>query len=225
MLKKIFWLCYDKLSRQNGGKYDHTQQIQSNSLLHQYNSKYDTVGHWKTIFCILLFILQGCYSPQMSFEWGWTTDRIEGVMTNQEGRGAFPNEGFILVRQYYSQFVQFGEEAPIYYPIARLVFPDEHGKFLIPFDLKASKIDLTFVMSGHVMQNLSFRRQIGVGTLFYEARMQKTAGWQDHFFVTIVPFLQQFIADPRFQLAQAHQLFLGEWLEQEKTKYSPYSSS
>ncbi|MBF0290376.1 MAG: hypothetical protein HQM14_21395 [SAR324 cluster bacterium] len=172
----------------------------------------------------MFLVFQGCYSAQTGFEWGWTTTRIEGRISS-ETNGALPSNGFIVVRQYYSQFVQFGTEAPLYYPVARVVFPDEDGKFLVTFDLKASKIDLTFVMSGYVMQNLSFQRQIGVGTLFYRAQMTKTAGWQDHLFVTVIPFLQQFIVEQRFQLAQAHQLFLGEWLEQEKGKYSPYPSS
>ena len=81
-------------------------------------------------------------------------------------------------------------------------------------------MDLTFVASGYVMNNLSFQRQIGIGDLFYEVSMNKTAGWQDHLFVTVSPFLQQFILEQNFQMAQAHQLFLGDWLNQQKEKTS-----
>ncbi|MBF0276661.1 MAG: hypothetical protein HQM13_02660 [SAR324 cluster bacterium] len=177
-------------------------------------------GFLKIILIGTFILMYGCYSPHLTYEWGWTTREIKGRMLVKEGD--FPgNKGFILVRSYYSQFVELEDGHPSYFPQARLFFPQKGGNFTIPFDLNAAKIDLTFIVPGFVMHSLSFRRQTGVGNLSYEIPLQKTAGWQDHLFVTISPFLQQFILDQRFQLAKAHQMYLGDWLSTEKSKNFP----
>lgn len=166
-----------------------------------------------------MFLLAGCYSPQIQYDWGWGTQRIVGTVSDDAGKPLL-QKGFILVRSYYSQFVELQEGKPLYFPQTRLFFPDEEGRFIIPFDLAAVKMDLNFFVSGYVMQSISFQRQMGVGNISYQVRMKRTAGWQDHLFVTIIPFLQQFILEQDFQMAQAHQLYLGEWLSQEKAKYT-----
>lgn len=158
-----------------------------------------------------------CYPESVKYEWGWATQQINGSVQGID-KNPLPDQSFILVRTYYSQFVQFGEEAPLYFPQASLVFPDPQGNFSVPMNFGAAKIDLTFIASGYLMQNFAFQRQVGVGNLTYRARMEKTLGWQDHLFVSVMPFLQEFIIEQRYQLARAHQLFLGDWLEAEKAK-------
>ncbi len=179
-----------------------------------------SMGLFKIVVAGMLFLMQGCYSSQLNYEWEWTTRKITGTVLGESGE-AFSQPGFILVRSYYSQFVELEEGQPVYFPQARLFFIGEEGHFRVPFDFKAAKIDLTFVTPGYVMHSLSFQRQLGIGDLSYEIEMKKTAGWQDHFFVTVMPFLQQFILEQRFQLAQTHQLFLGEWITKQKTKNMP----
>ncbi len=180
-------------------------------------------GKWIVFFMLApLFIQTGCFSPQVDFQWGWYTRQVNGTMLYEEGN-ELARQGFIIVRTYYSQFVETAEAQTIYFPQARLIFPDSEGRFTIPFDWKAVRVDLTFVASGYVMNHLSIQRQVGVGDIFYEVPMQKTEGWQDHLFVTVSPFLQQFILEQDYQMAQAHQLFLGDWLSRQKEKNNPAS--
>ena len=175
-----------------------------------------------SFFVILasLFLQTGCYSPQVDYQWGWFTQQVRGKMLDEEGN-ELAQQGFIIVRTYYSQFVETVGDHPIYFPQARLIFPNSEGRFTITFDWKAVRMDLTFVASGYVMNHLSIQRQIGIGDIFYEVSMNKTTGWQDHLFVTVSPFLQQFILEQGFQMAQAHQLFLGDWLSEQKEKNRP----
>ncbi len=176
---------------------------------------------WSVFFILApLFMQIGCYSPQLDYEWGLYTRQLRGTMLDERG-SELSQQGFIIARSYYFQFFETAEDRPFYFPRASLIFPDSEGRFTIPFDWKAVRMDLTFVASGYVMNNLSFQRQIGIGDLFYEVSMKKTAGWQDHLFVTVSPFLQQFILEQNFQMAQAHQLFLGDWLSQQKEKNKP----
>ena len=168
---------------------------------------------------ILILTLAGCYPPQVQYQWGWGTQRVTGTMTNEAGDPLA--QGFIIARSYYSQFVELEPGQPLYFPQARLFFPDKQGRFTIPFDLKAVKLHLNFIAAGYVMQSISFQRQLGVGDFSYQATMQRTAGWQDHLFVTISPFLQQFILEQDFQMAQVHQLYLGDWLSAEKAQHTP----
>lgn len=167
-----------------------------------------------------ILVLTGCYPPQVQYQWGWATQRVTGTMTNEAGE-PLAEPGFIVVRSYYSQFVELSPGQPLYFPQARLFFPDKQGRFNIPFDLKAVKLNLNFIAAGYVMQSISFKRQLGVGNFSYEAKMRHTAGWQDHLFVTVSPFLQQFILEQDFQMAQVHQLYLGDWLSEEKAANTP----
>ncbi|MGK5090636.1 hypothetical protein WDW89_01320 [Deltaproteobacteria bacterium TL4] len=168
----------------------------------------------------LSLLLNACYPHHVDYRWGWTTEKIEGVMFSSDGN-PLPQNSFIVIREYYAQFVQFEGESPLYVPQARIVYPDKKGAFKINFDYRASKIDLTFVASGYLIQQFFFQRQMGVGTLQYQASMEKTQGWQDHLFITLSPLLQQFILDQRFQMPDTDQLFVAEWLEQEKLKAEP----
>ena len=178
---------------------------------------------WISAICGIM-ILSGCYPDHVRYKWGWATNRIQGNLVDSKG-GALPKGNFIVVQEYYSQFVQFEGEPPIYTPRARLVFPEKDGSFNLSFDLQASKIELTFLAPGYVMQRFFFLRQMGVGDLNYQAVLQKTAGWQDHLFIFISPFLQQFILEDAYRMPETYQLYLGEWLEREKNKAFPGSKS
>ena len=173
----------------------------------------------RPIFVGLFFLLLGggCYPKQIKYDWGWATYEIQGTMITGEGV-PLPKESFIVVQEYYSQFVKMEGEDPIYVPQARLVYPNQEGRFQIRFDLQASKIGLAFVAPGYEMQQFFFQRQLGVGDLRYQAVIQKTADWPSQLWVILSPFLQHFIIEQRFQMPQAHQWYLGEWLEREKGK-------
>jgi hypothetical protein len=95
----------------------------------------------------------------------------------EENAKVLESQAFIIVLEYYSNFVKFENESPLYAPKARVVFPEKNSNFHISFDLKATAIDLTFVASGYNMQRFRFRRQFGIGELHYDASLPRSEVW------------------------------------------------
>ena len=178
---------------------------------------------WKLI--IIILILQGCvnnsfYPANMDYEFGFFTQRISGLITDNEGQQI--ENSFIIIRKYYSQVISVEEK--IYTPEVSLLFPNEYGDFTITMESSVAKIDLLFIASGYVMQSFLFQRQIGIGNISYYAKMQSTNAWKEHFFLNIQPLLQHLILEKRYLLPEIHQSFLDEWQEKEKQQFSNYPS-
>ena len=168
----------------------------------------------KYFIILLLFtttLLIGCYPDSLKYKLGLGTRTIEGTFLEDDGN-LLKSKSFILVVEYYSQFIKLENESPIYFPKARLVFPDGKGNYNINFDLKASSIDLAFVASEYSMERFSFRRQLGIGELSYEARLVRSSNWKNDFFLQIGPYLNKFILEQRYQMLDSQQMFLGNWL-------------
>jgi len=168
---------------------------------------------------LITTLLGGCFPESLNYRPGWGTQWIDGTIMG-EREDALKSNGFIVVLEYYSQFIQFENETPLYVPKARLVFPDEDGSFQIRFDLEASAIELVFIASGYTMQRFRFRRQIGVGKLHFDAKLSQAEMWRNQFILQTGPFLDNFILEQRYQMPDAQQLFLGEWLDNERNKFT-----
>ena len=166
-------------------------------------------------FLLITLIFGGCYPESLNYKPGWGTRFIEGTVL-EDSAEFLKSKCFIVVLEYYSQFIQFDNEAPLYAPEARLIFPGENGQFRISFDMEASAIELAFVASGYNMQRFSFQRQIGIGELRYDARLTKSEIWSNHFLMQTSPFLENFILEQRYKMPDSQQLFLGNWLEIER---------
>ncbi len=169
---------------------------------------------------MMLLFLFGCstnfYPPNMDYEVGFFTDRIAGLVTDEEGR--FIEGSFVIVRKYYSHVVSLEEK--IYTPEASLVFPNEYGDFSVTMESSVAKLDLIFIASGYVMQSFSFQRQIGIGNLSYYAQLKPTEAWREHFLVNIQPLLQHLILEERYLLPAIHLAFLDEWQDKEKAGFT-----
>ena len=167
---------------------------------------------------LLLFItliFGGCYPESLNYKPGWGTSFIEGTVLEDSGE-VLKSKCFIVVLEYYSQFIQFENESPLYVPKARLVFPTENGDFRTSFDMEASAIGLVFVASGYDMKRFRFQRQIGIGELRYDSRLSRSEIWRDHFLMQTSPFLENFILEQRYKMPDFQQLYLGNWLDNEK---------
>ena len=173
----------------------------------------------KSFFCVGLFVagLTGCFSSSVDFETGWATRHIEGTMLDSAG-GELGGEAFIIVLEYFSRFVQFSDEQPIFIPRARLVRLQDGGRFRIQFDLRASAIETVFIAPQYRMERFRFQRQMGIGELRYQARLNAESNWREHLILEVSPFLENFILEPRYKLAPTHQLFIGDWLDREREK-------
>ena len=168
---------------------------------------------------LILTLLGGCYPESLNYHPGWGTQWIDGTLLEESG-DSLKSKGFVVVLEYFSQFIQFENEFFFYAPKARLIFPEEDGRFRIHFDLDASAIELVFVASGYIMQRFRFRRQIGVGKLHFVAKLSHSEMWRNQFLLQTGPFLDNFILEQRYQMPDSHQLFLGEWMDYERSKFS-----
>ena len=187
--------------------------------IQEFLKRYFLLKNLKSFFCVGLFVagLTGCFSSSVDFETGWATRHIEGTMLDSTG-GELGGEAFIIVLEYFSRFVQFSDEQPIYIPRARLVRLKDGGRFRIQFDLRASAIETVFIAPQYRMERFRFQRQMGIGELRYQARMNAESNWGEHLILEVSPFLENFILEPRYKLAPTHQLFIGDWLDREREK-------
>ena len=185
----------------------------------EFLKRYFLLKNLKSLFCVGLIVaaLTGCFSSSVDFETGWATRHIEGTMLDSTG-GELGGEAFIIVLEYFSRFVQFSDEQPIYIPRARLVRLQDGGRFRIQFDLRASAIETVFIAPQYRMERFRFQRQMGIGELRYQARMNAESNWREHLILEVSPFLENFILEPRYKLAPTHQLFIGDWLDREREK-------
>jgi hypothetical protein len=176
------------------------------------------------LLAVVLLLLGSCYPKSVDYEFGWTTKTVSGAVVDQQGN--LPDtDTFIIIKEYYGQFVEFDGDSPLYTPRARLVRPDANGHFRIMFDLKASRLELAFVASGFEMQRFRFNRQFGVGELHYDATLEATPAWREHFLLQVGPFLENFIIEQRYQMPDLQQLHLGDWLAAERLKLHRSSDS
>ncbi len=175
-------------------------------------------------FLLITLLLSGCYPESLNYKPGWGTRFIEGTLLDESGV-ALKSKCFIVVLEYYSQFIQFEKESHLYAPKARLIFPQENGQFRISFDLHASAIELVFFSSGYEMQRFRFKRQIGVGKLNYEARLRESKFWRNEFLLRINPYLENFILEQRYKMPDSQQLFLGDWLDSERENITLFRSN
>lgn len=173
---------------------------------------------------VALLLLSSCYPKSVDYEFGWTTETVIGAVVDQKGNPP-DTDTFIVVKEYYGQFVELNGGSLLYTPKARLVRPDANGYFRIIFDLKASRLELAFVASGFEMQRFRFNRQFGVGELHYDATLEATPAWREHFMLQVGPFLEDFIIEQRYQMPNLQQLYLGDWLAAERLKLHPNSDS
>ncbi len=153
----------------------------------------------------------------MNYNFGWGTRWINGNIKSTSEK-TLTSKSFIVLLEFHSQFMQFAGNAPIYIPKARLIFPDQNGHFKIPFNLDASAFKLAFIAEGYSMQSFRFKRQIGIGDLFYEIRMEQSEAWKNEFLLHVNPFLENFILEQRYEMPETQQLFIGDWLDLEKVK-------
>ena len=168
----------------------------------------------------VVLLLSSCYPKSMDYEFGWTTEAVTGAVVDPNGK-PLETDTFIVVKEYYGQFVELDGDSPLYTPRARLVRPNAEGRFRIRFDLQASRLELAFVASGFEMQRFRFNRQLGVGELHYDATLEATPAWREHFLLQVSPFLENFIIEQRYQMPDLQQLYLGDWLAAERLKLHP----
>ena len=176
------------------------------------------------LFLLIILVLGGCYPEPLNYKPGWGTRFIEGTVLEDSGE-VLKSKSFIVVLEYYSQFIQFENESPLYAPETRLIFPEENGQYRISFDLEASAIELAFVASGYEMQRFSFQRQIGIGELRYDARLSRSEIWRNQFLMQTSPFLENFILEQRYKMPDSQQLFLGNWLDSEREKITAFKQN
>ena len=167
----------------------------------------------RTIILVgLVSLITACFGPHVNYQAGWTTEHIQGAVLDRNG-DPLKDEIFIVVKEFFSRFVDYSDQQPLYLPRARLIYPGPDGQYDIKFDWRATRIELSFISAGYSLEQFRFERQLGVGNLYYTAVLEPGPGWKEHFLLQIVPFLESFIIDQRFKKPETHQLFLGDWMD------------
>ena len=167
------------------------------------------------IFALITLTLVGCYPEKLKYKLGLGTQYINGTLT-QKGGELLKSDSFIVITEYFSRFIQFENESPIYVPKSRIIFPNKKGDFHIDFDLKASSINLSFIAKGYKLHSFFFNRQIGVGNLKYDVELIKSKSWRNEFFINTRPYLEKFILEQRYDMPDYQQTFIGNWLAEVK---------
>ena len=228
---KIQWIKSSKTSSagqdiQRLGNIDQTG-IKLSNLKFTHNFRYYLVfcifymRSFHHFFLLITLILVGCYPESLNYKLGWGTRFVEGTVLDDSGE-VLKSKSFIVVLEYYSQFIQFENESPLYAPEARLIFPEENGRYRTGFDLEASAIELAFVASGYELLRFSFQRQIGIGELSFNARLSRSEMWKNQFLIQTSPFLENFILEQRYKMPDSQQLFLGNWLDTERKNINAF---
>ena len=65
-----------------------------------------------------------------------------------------------------------------------------------------------------------FQRQMGIGELLYDARLIRSGAWYNQFQLQTSRFLENFILEQRYKMPDLQQLFLGNWLDDEREKFA-----
>ena len=66
-------------------------------------------------FLLIPTLFGGCYPESLNYRPGWGTRWLEGTLLEESGN-LLESKGFIVVLEYYSQFIQFENESPLYAP-------------------------------------------------------------------------------------------------------------
>ena len=67
------------------------------------------------LFLFITLVFGGCYPESLNYKPGWGTRFIEGNVLEDSGE-VLKSKCFIVVLEYYSQFIQFENESPLYVP-------------------------------------------------------------------------------------------------------------
>jgi len=62
---------------------------------------------------LILTLSGGCYPESLNYRPGWGTQWIDGTLLEENGND-LKSKGFVVVLEYYSQFIQFENESPLY---------------------------------------------------------------------------------------------------------------
>jgi hypothetical protein len=125
---------------------------------------------------------------------------------------------FVVLQEFYGTFAPDPMGGQRFAPKARLLFPDEQGRFRFNFDLRASQLELTFVAEKYVSERFRFQRQLGVGDVRYDAALQATSNWRDEVLLVLTPLVQNLLLEARYRLPERDQLWLGDWLAAQREK-------
>ncbi|MDP7463326.1 MAG: hypothetical protein QF614_02435, partial [SAR324 cluster bacterium] len=67
---------------------------------------------------VALLLLSSCYPKSVDYEFGWTTETVIGAVVDQKGNPP-DTDTFIVVKEYYGQFVELNGGSLLYTPKAR----------------------------------------------------------------------------------------------------------
>ena len=154
---------------------------------------------------ILLFGLAAC-ADKVSYHPGWVTKEVIG--------GLEPETAFVLVEREDQTFLPGMEQGQRTRISAGLVKRDDQGRYQVLLPDETQRVSLLFIARGYQTHRISFDRTLGVGAYEYDVSLKPDPNWKRGFYLSLRPFLQGFITEPRYKMPAEQQFFLGQWLNE-----------
>jgi hypothetical protein len=123
----------------------------------------------------------------------------------------------VIAYKHHHKFTGLDNEPAFTHPSAHVTKAGTAGQFSISVPADVVRVDLIFAAPGRLTDVFRFRRQLGIGTVTYRARMAPIADWRDHFYTYLEPELRHLIADTRYGLSPRDVETLADWLASQKS--------
>jgi hypothetical protein len=124
----------------------------------------------------------------------------------------------IVVFQHHSLMTGFAGEPAITRQTVMLVTAGAQGEFRIPMPQDVVMVDVLFAAPERLTDTFHFRRQLGIGTVTYTARLPPVPDWRGHFYTFLAPQLEHLIVEARYGLSIPDQERLVKWLTEQKRR-------
>ena len=185
------------------------------------------------LFGLLAFLTVsagGCVQQGASFELGFGTNRINGVIDFGE---TVPDrrDGLIVILKYHYTFLpRFDQEddpsaisssGSHTHPTAHVLPMERDGVFSVSIPTDVVSVFILFVAADRETDLFRFSRSLGIGDIHYQARLVPVRGWRNHFYTYLEPQLKHLIVETRYGLSSRDQQILTTWLDRQMERLGP----
>ena len=167
--------------------------------------------------CFALASMSGCLPPQASFTPGVGTSEIQGRI-ELPGESNVPGPVLAIAYKHHHKFTAFENEPAVTHPSAHVITVGADGTFSVSVPPDVIRVELVFAAPGRLSDVFRFRRQLGIGTITYRARLRPIPDWRDHFYTYLEPEFRHLVAEPLFALPSRDMDTLTAWLASQKAR-------
>ena len=158
-------------------------------------------------------ILVSC-SNNVSYNPGLYLKEISGkiILTPyQQNPNFFLENCFLLVLVSNSIGISLNEQ--IYQKTAYIEKINRKGEYKFAVKNKGQIFELNFFCKNYQIQLAQFQQTLGVQKINYTPNLKKDNSWNNSYFLSIRPFLENILSEERYLLPKLDAFFLSEWMQ------------